>query len=311
MGPGGGAGFSSMDEALRTFMGAFGGGGGGGGGGIFDSFFGFESQGGGGRRPGASKKISLTLTLEEALQGVEKEVNLTNLATCSACHGKGAKSDADIKTCPTCSGSGQVHETRGFFSMSSVCPDCQGTGKIITNPCPVCHGQGLVRKKQRVKIKVPAGVDDDTRLRMGGYGDAGEHGGPNGDLYVFVHVKQHDVFTREGDDLIVDLPVSLSEAALGVKKEIPSLLGKSCRIQITEGTQSGKLLRVRHQGAPSIHTGVKGDLIIRVHVETPTHLSAKQKEILQQFQSTETEKNFPKRGSFMDRIKGFFSHLSS
>jgi molecular chaperone DnaJ len=304
-GPGGHAGFSSMEEALRTFMGAFGSSSGGES--IFDSFFGFESEGGEGERQGTSKKMNLSISFEEAMKGAEKEVVLNNYLTCSQCEGSGAASSSSIKKCSRCRGSGQIHQTRGFFSMTSVCPQCYGKGKTITDPCSECHGDGRVKKKQHIKIKVPAGVDTGMRLRMTGYGDAGEGGGPSGDLYVFISVESHSVFQREGDDILVELPLSFSEAALGCKKELPTPHGGSCRISIPEGTQNGKVLRVKGEGSPNVHGRGRGDMLVKVSVETPVNLNDKQKELLRQFGELEKEQNSPRKRSFFDKIKVFFS----
>lgn len=310
-GMGGGHGFSSMEEALRTFMEAFGGGGGSGSPGgdtVFDSFFG---GGFGGpqeyARQGVSKKAQLSVSFEEAAKGIEKEIAVTNYAECGKCKGNGAASSSDIKSCSTCHGTGQLHQSRGFFSMSSTCPHCHGSGKMITKPCDECHGVGKVKKKERVKVPIPAGIDDGMRLKMAGYGDAGDHGGPPGDLYVYINVKPHDIFKREGDDLILELPVTFSEAALGCKKEIPCLLSKKpIRLTIPEGTQTGKALRVKGEGLKNVHGHGKGDLLIHVHIETPVNLSSKQKSLLEDFQSTENEDNSPKRKSFLDKLKVFF-----
>ncbi|MBS0605054.1 MAG: molecular chaperone DnaJ [Verrucomicrobia bacterium] len=309
-GPSDHAGFSSMEEALRTFMGAFGGGGQpGGGDSIFDSFFGFDPEGAEDEgRQGASKKMNLSISFEEAMKGVEKEAALNNYATCSKCDGSGAANSSSIKKCTRCRGSGQIHQSRGFFSMTSVCPQCYGKGKTVTDPCSDCHGDGRVKKKQHIKIKVPAGVDTGMRLRMSGYGDAGEGGGPNGDLYVFISVEPHSVFQREGDDISVELPLSFSEAALGCKKELPTPHGGSCRISIPEGTQSGKTLRVKGEGAPNVHGRSKGDMMVKVIVETPVSLSEKQKDLLRQFGELEKEQNSPRKRSFFDKLKVFFSN---
>ncbi len=305
MGGMGGGGFSSMEEALKTFMGAFSGSMGGGGGSIFESFFGYDSVESS-LRQGASKKISLTITFEEAIKGTEKQVAITNYISCDTCSGSGAKSSRDIKTCSTCQGSGQVFQTRGFFSMSSTCSQCRGEGKIITNPCPICRGIGRIRKKQTVKIHIPAGVDNNMRLKMTGYGDAGEGGGPAGDLYVFIIVSPHDSFERDGDDVYLRLPITFSEASLGCKKEIPTPQGKNYRITIPEGSQNDKTFRIRDLGFPNVHGSGKGDLLVIVSVETPVNLSPKQKEILKNFQSLETDANHPKKKGFFDKVKSFF-----
>lgn len=302
----GGQGFSSMDEALRTFMGAFGGGES-----IFESFFGGggPSRGGHGhmRQQGASKRVNITLTFEEAAKGVEKELAITNNITCSDCNGKGAASFDGIERCDRCGGQGQVFEQRGFFSMSMTCPKCHGEGQMITKPCETCHGQGTVKDKQHVKVTIPAGVDSGMRLRMSGYGDAGYGGGPAGDLYVFIDVKDHDVFERDGNDIILDLPISFTEAALGCKKEVPSLLNHTCRITIPASTQNGKIFRVKGEGFPNVHGSGTGDLLVRIFVETPTNLNKRQKELLEEFATMERPANLPNRKSFLDKIKGLFS----
>lgn len=301
----GGQGFASMDEALRTFMGAFGGGES-----IFESFFGGGSPRGGHgqmRQQGASKRVNITLSFEEAAKGVEKELAITNNITCTDCNGRGAASFDGIERCDRCGGQGQVFEQRGFFSMSMTCPKCQGEGQMITKPCESCHGQGTVKDKQHVKVTIPAGVDSGMRLRMSGYGDAGYGGGPAGDLYVFIDVKDHDVFDREGDDIILDLPVSFTEAALGCKKEVPSLLNHTCRLTIPPGTQNGKIFRVKGEGFPNVHGSGTGDLLVRIFVETPTNLNKRQKELLEEFATMERPANLPNRKSFLDKIKGLFS----
>jgi len=313
-GPGGfpgGGGFASMEEALRTFMGAFGGGGRPGGGeSIFDSFFGgggVDAGEEGGSRKGASKKATVRITFEEAARGTEKELAINNYVACETCHGSGAKSANSIKTCQTCQGKGQIYQSRGFFSMSSVCPHCGGAGQVITDPCRTCSGAGRVKDKQRIKIRIPAGVDNGMRLKMSGCGDAGEAGGPPGDLYVYIEVEPHGAFTREGDDVYLELPVSFAEAALGSKKEVPTPLGETCRLQVPEGIQSGKLLRVNGKGFPNVHGQGHGDLLVRILVETPIKLSDKQKTLLRSFEELETPNNHPRKKTFLDKIKVFFS----
>ena len=308
-GMGGAGGFSSMEEALKTFMGAFGNGGGPGGDTMFDSFFGQEFGRGGQEyaRQGVSKKAQLTISFEEAAKGVEKEIAITNYIECGKCKGSGARSPQDIKTCSTCHGTGHLHQTRGFFSMSSTCPHCHGSGKMISTPCDECHGAGKVKEKQRVKVPIPAGIDDGMRLKMTGYGDAGEGGGPPGDLYVYVRVKPHDIFSRDGDNLVITLPISLTEAALGCKKDLPRLFSKKpVRLSIPSGTQTGKVLRVKGEGLKNVHGHGTGDLLINVQVETPVNLSSKQKSILEQFQETESSNNSPERKSFLEKLKTFF-----
>jgi molecular chaperone DnaJ len=303
----GAGGFSSMEEALRTFMGAFGGAGGGGGGSIFDSLFGFETEGEAGVEQGASKKMNLTLTFEEAVRGVEKTVVVSNYIACAKCQGSGAASEKAIKRCTRCQGSGQIHQTRGFFSMTSTCPTCQGRGKTIAEPCTECRGSGRVKEKEQVNLNIPAGIDTGMRLRMSGYGDAGEGGGPRGDLYVFITVEPHEVFERDGDDVFLELPIGFSEAALGCKKELPTPHKTNCRIVIPEGTQTGKIFRVKGEGFPNVHGQGKGDLLVKVLIETPINLSEKQKELLVAFGELEGTQNSPRKRSFFDKLKSFFS----
>lgn len=306
-GAGGARGFSSMEDALRTFMGAFGGQGGDS---IFESFFGGGFGQGGGRpgvRQGASKRANITITFEEAARGTEKELAITNLEACETCKGRGTTSPDGVKTCSRCGGQGQIFEQRGFFSMSMPCPQCHGEGQTITDPCKECHGEGLVKKKQRVKVHIPAGVDTGMRMKMSGYGDAGPGGGPAGDLFVNITVKPHEVFQREGDDILLELPISFAEAALGCKKEVPSIFEHSARLTIPEGTQCGKVFRIRNEGFPNVHGSGKGDLLVRIFVETPTRLTKEQKDLLEAFAKLEGPNNLPQKKGFLDKLKGLFS----
>jgi molecular chaperone DnaJ len=306
----GAGGFENMEDALRTFMGAFGGMGGDS---VFESFFGggpqggFRRNGGSMPRPGASKRVSLNISFEEAARGADKELAVTNLVACKTCNGKRTASSNGIKRCTRCEGAGQVFEQRGFFSMSMACPQCHGEGQMVTDPCTACHGEGLVKEKQRVKVHIPAGVDTGMRLKMSGYGDSGLFGGPNGDLYVMVNVQPHEMFHREGDDVILDFPISFSDAALGCKKEVPSLGSTHSRIVIPEGTQNGKVFRIKGEGFPNVHGRGKGDLLVKIFVETPTRLSKKQKELLEEFSKLEEPANRPKQTTFLDKLKSLFS----
>lgn len=304
----GGGGFASMDEALRTFMSAFGGGGMDN---LFEGYFG--GGGGGGRssarthRQGASKRVNITISFEEAAKGVDKELAITNYIACTDCQGRGAASQQGIKRCSRCNGTGQVYEQRGFFSMSMTCPTCEGEGQTITDPCKTCRGKGVVKEKQHVKVHIPAGVDSGMRLKMSGYGDAGQGGGPPGDLYVFITVSPHEIFEREGDNVLLDLPISFSEAGLGCKKDVPAIGGHTCRIHIPEGTQNSTIFRVKGEGFPNVHGQGKGDLLVKIFVETPSKLSEQQKQLLREFSKLESPANLPKRKGFLDKIKGLFS----
>ncbi|MBI5272993.1 MAG: molecular chaperone DnaJ [Chlamydiia bacterium] len=302
-------GFASMEEALRTFMGAFGNGGSGGprGESLFDLFGGgVENAEEGGARQGASKKTTIRVSFEEAAKGTEKEISINNFVSCETCHGSGARSKNGIKTCSTCQGKGQVYQSRGFFSMASACPHCNGAGKTITDPCKTCSGAGRVKEKRHVTIRIPAGIDNGMRLKINGYGDAGEGGGPTGDLFAYIEVEPSETFKREGDDVYLELPITFVEASLGCKKEVPTPLGESVRIQIAEGTQNNKLLRASGKGFPNVHGQGHGDLLIRVAVETPIKLSEKQKTLLRSFEEVETPNNHPRRKGFLEQIKTLF-----
>ncbi|WP_213319058.1 molecular chaperone DnaJ [Chlamydiifrater volucris] len=309
-----GGGFGNMEDALRTFMGAFGDLGGGGS--IFDNLFGGlggDSFGGDAASAsrGASKKVHIKLSFEEAARGVDKELVISGYQACASCDGSGASTKDGVKTCGKCRGSGQVVQTRGFFSMASACPECGGEGKVIVDPCKNCKGQGRVKDKRQISVHIPAGVDSGMRLKMDGYGDAGKNRGPSGDLYVCIDVASHPVFERQGDNLILDLPIGFVDAALGMKKEIPTLLKEgTCLLTIPEGIQSGTVLKVRGHGFPNVHGRGKGDLLVRVWVETPQRLSEEQKDLLRKFSSTEKAENFPKKRGFLDKIKSFFSDFA-
>lgn len=311
-GPGGG--FSSMDEALRTFMSAFGGES------IFEGIFGGFGGGGGGNggmggsRQGASTRATITLSFEEAAKGVDKELAISNYVRCKECQGRGSPSPRGISSCPTCGGNGQVFEQRGFFSMSMTCHRCSGRGQIITDKCKPCQGEGVIKEKQRVKVHIPAGVDNGMRLKMSGYGDAGVGGGPPGDLYVFINVEAHELFEREGDDVLLTLPISFAEAALGCKKDVPSPTGEHYNVTIPEGTQTGTILLIKNAGFRNVHSHastfgrqVKGDLKVKVVVETPTKLTSEQRQFFQKLKELETPSNMPKRKGFLDKIKEIFS----
>ncbi|MDO4896248.1 MAG: molecular chaperone DnaJ [Moraxella sp.] len=301
------AGGFSADDLNDIFGSFFGGGRGGfGGGGGFGDIFGDMFGGGSGSRAskGSDLLYRLTINLEEAVSGCKKEVNYTTSVSCNTCDGKGAKSSADIATCTTCGGHGQVRMQQGFFVVQQPCPACHGNGKTIKNPCIDCHGTGKQQKSQTLEVSIPAGVDNGDRVRLSGKGEAGDNGMPSGDLYVEINVKPHDIFTRHGADLHMDVPVDIATASLGSEVEIPTLTGK-LKIKIAEGTQSGKLLRVRGKGVTTVRGGMQGDLICRVIVKTPTNLTHEQKSLLEQFAKTLHGDNStdPKKKGFFDKIK--------
>lgn len=276
--------------------------------GNFGDIFG-QSRGGGRQRRGSDLRYVIELTLEEAVRGCKKEISFTAPAPCETCDGKGAKNASDIQTCSTCNGHGQVRMQQGFFAVQQTCPNCGGSGQEIKNSCNDCHGSGVKEKSRTLEVSIPAGVDDGDRVRLAGEGEAGGSGVQNGDLYVEVRVKEHPVFKRQGADLYMDVPVSITDAALGKEVEIPTLDGK-VKIKVAEGTQSGKLLRVRGKGVTPVRTTMKGDLICRIMVETPVNLTREQKDLLRQFQDTldgdSKHHQSPKKKSFFEKLGDLF-----
>lgn len=299
-----GGGYASMEEALRTFMGAFGSES------IFDQMFGMGGEGvreGAGYQQGASKRLTISIPFTEAYTGVEKELTVSNYIVCDKCKGKRTLSSSGVRKCPRCGGMGQVFEQRGFFSMSMTCPQCHGEGQTIQDPCPECRGEGRVKGKRKVHFHIPAGVDSGMRLKLSGYGDVGIGGAAPGDLFIYINVEPHEVFERQGNDVLLELPISFAEAALGCKKEIPSLHKGKLKLTVPEGIQSGKSLRVKGEGFPSIHGGeAKGDLLVHIVAETPVNLSSRQKELLEQFLESETSSNCPRKKGFFERIRDLF-----
>ncbi len=281
---------------------------------IFDDVFG-DIFGGrsGGRQAyrGADLRYDLELSLEDAVQGVTVKVKIPTHVKCGSCNGSGAKKGTSPTTCTTCGGQGQVRMQQGFFSIQQTCPRCKGAGKIITDPCATCHGSGQVQESKTLSVKIPAGVDTGDRIRLAGEGEPGENGGPPGDLYVQVRIKPHPLFTRVGNDLACEMPISFATAALGGELDVPTLGGR-VRLKIPPETQTGKVFRLRGKGVRSIQQRGVGDLLCKVVVETPVHLNQKQKELLQQFEETlqeRKEKHNPKTRSWLDGVKQFFEDL--
>jgi molecular chaperone DnaJ len=276
----------------------------GGGGGIFESIF------GGGHDPSAPQRgtdlrYDLELTLEEAALGCEKEISITKLDLCDACEGSGVERGSRIRTCATCGGRGQVLTTRGIFSIAQTCPQCRGAGRIPEKPCKACRGEGKRERTSKIKLRIPPGVDTGTRLRSAGNGEAGTRGGPPGDLYVVLHLKPHEIFQRDGDDLLCEVPVSFVQAALGAEIEVPTLEG-SATVKIPPGTQPGTVLRLRGKGIKNLQGYGPGDLHVRVQVEVPTHLTAEQRAKLQEFAALCDGRETPLARSFFEKAKKFF-----
>jgi len=286
--------------------------GGGGGGSMFDDLFG----GGGGRRRdtsgkkrGSDLRYDLEITLEEAAAGVEKDLEIEKYVSCGKCSGSGSKSGGSgAKACTTCGGRGVVGQQRGIFIQQATCPECRGAGQVIADPCGHCNGDGRRQAPERVTIRIPAGVDDGTRLRSTGKGDAGMRGGPAGDLYVFLNLKAHDIFQRDADDLYCEVPLPFSTAALGGELEVPTLTGRAT-MKVPAGTQGGTTFRLRDRGIASLSSGRKGDLHVEVQVEVPTKLNSEQKAKLQEFTESIGEKNSPMQESFFEKAKRFFDPL--
>ncbi|ODV14286.1 MAG: molecular chaperone DnaJ [Thiobacillus sp. SCN 64-317] len=285
----------------------------GGGGGFSDAFsdiFGDIFGGGANRRDrvyrGADLRYNLEIDLEEGARGTETKIRIPTLEECDTCHGSGAKPGTTPTTCTTCSGHGQVRIQQGFFSVQQTCPRCGGTGKMVTDPCLSCHGEGRVKKHKTLSVKIPAGVDSGDRIRLAGEGEAGVNGGPPGDLYVVIHIKEHPVFKREGDNLHCEMPISFATAALGGEVEIPTLDGHA-KIKIPVETQSGKVFRLRGKGIKGVRSHAPGDLMCHMLVETPVNLSERQRELLREFESLSPGRNNnPRAQSFMDKVKSFF-----
>ena len=304
-GGGGGGRSSAGHDPFDIFREVFGGGGGGGGG-IFDEFFGGGGGGGGSAvESGADLRYDVEISLEDAAAGTEKELRYRRNVTCADCGGSGAEAGAKPTTCPDCGGSGYITSSRGFIQFRQSCPRCQGTGQVIDNPCRTCRGDGRIQDTSTVKVRIPAGVETGSRLRSSGKGEAGPRGGPSGDLYIIVHVAEHDIFERSGDDLYTEIPIKFTIAALGGTIDVPTLSGKG-NLKIPEGTQSGTTFRLRNQGMPSLRGGPKGDLLIKVKIEVPKKLNKDQRKALEDFAEACGDAAHPVEEGFFEKAKKFF-----
>ncbi len=280
---------------------------------IFGDVFG-DIFGGGGARArgsqvfrGSDLRYNLELSLEEAVRGTEMRIRVPALEACETCHGSGARPGTSATTCATCGGHGQVRMQQGFFSIQQTCPNCRGSGKVISSPCIECHGQGRIKNTKTLSVKVPAGVDEGDQIRLAGEGEIGENGGPAGDLYVQIHLKPHPLFKRDGDDLHCEMPVSFAIATVGGDVEIPTLDGRAS-LKIPPGTQTDKVFRLRSKGVTNVRTGHMGDLYCHTSVETPVNLTKRQKELLEEFDvlvRAGGARHNPREQSWMDKIKSF------
>ena len=278
---------------------------------IFGDLFGEMFNMGGNRRAsraqrGRDLKFDMRLEFEEAVFGVEREISIRRAEVCEDCSGTGSEGSKQPETCQQCGGRGQVRSQQGFFSVARTCPVCSGTGSVVRNPCKLCRGDARIQREHKILVKVPAGVEQDTRIRYSGEGDAGRFGGPGGDLYVVLEVKAHKFFERDGDDLHCVIPVSFPQASLGTELEIATLEGKET-LKVPEGTQSGKEFKLKGKGVPHLNSHGKGDLIVEVRVQTPNKLSKQQKELLKQLAETMTVENIPSARGLFGKVKDIFS----
>ena len=282
---------------------------------IFGEFFGFGDLFGTGRsgrrtrgQRGADLREDITIEFEEAVFGTEKKISYRRHENCDGCGGSGSAHGKTPTTCRTCGGRGQVRYQQGFFSIARTCPTCQGSGSIISDPCTKCRGEGRLVQQKMVEAKIPAGVEDETRIRFTGLGEAGMHGGPAGDLYLVLHVKDHPFFERQGNDLHCVVPISFTQAALGAEIPVPTLEAAQV-LKIPEGTQSGTVLKVRGKGVPVLNGHGKGDLFVEVRVQTPSKLTRRQRELLEELQASTQVENKPERRSIIGKVKEMFNEF--
>ncbi len=302
-GGGGGAG-GPFHDPFDIFSEVFGGGGGGS---IFEEFFGGggSRQGAGGAQRGSDLRYDLEIELEEAARGLEKEISFRKPVVCDRCNGSGAEPGSSVVTCSTCGGKGQVTASKGFFSIRQTCPTCHGSGQKIEKVCTKCGGEGRVNETTKIKVKIPPGVDTGSKLRSANNGEAGTHGGPAGDLYIVIHVKDHDIFERQEENLYCDIPIKFTLASLGGTIEVPTLSGKAS-LKIPPATQTGTTFRLKGKGLPSLRGGYFGDQLVRVHVEVPRSLNAEQRQKLEEFALACGDADEPVGKGFFEKAKKFF-----
>ncbi|WP_346907081.1 molecular chaperone DnaJ [uncultured Roseibium sp.] len=282
---------------------------------IFEEFFGMggggRRGGGGGRERGADLRYNLEISLEEAFSGKTVEVEVPTSVTCEACSGSGAKPGSSPTACRTCGGAGRVRAAQGFFTLERTCPSCQGRGQVISDPCSDCGGAGRTTQERTLSVNIPAGIEDGTRIRLAGEGEAGLRGGPAGDLYIFLSLKPHDLFQRDGADLYCRVPISMTTATLGGQFDVPTVDGSTSRVKVPEGTQAGKQFRLRGKGMPVMRSSQHGDMYIQVTVETPTNLTKRQRELLAEFEQESSGENHPESAGFFSKVKDFIDNLGA
>ncbi|MBI1217252.1 MAG: molecular chaperone DnaJ [Rhodobacteraceae bacterium] len=277
---------------------------------LFGDFMGGRGGAGGRSRAqrGSDLRYNLRVTLEEAYAGVQKTINVPASVACASCNGTGAEGGAEPVTCPTCSGMGKVRAQQGFFTVERTCPTCGGMGQIVKNPCRACGGAGRIEKERALSVNIPAGVETGTRIRLAGEGEAGMRGGPTGDLYIFIEVREHPIFQRDGVNLYCRVPVAITAAALGGDIDVPTIDGGRSKVKVPAGSQTGKQMRLRSKGMPALRGGGHGDMLIELAVETPVNLTARQKELLREFEKL-SEDNNPEGSSFFTKVKGFWDGM--
>ena len=274
---------------------------------IFEGIFGMgRGRNSGGRERGADLRFNMEITLEEAFAGKTAQVKLPTSVTCEACSGTGAKAGTKPKTCPTCQGHGRVRHQQGFFTLERTCVSCQGRGQVIDSPCPSCAGAGRVTRERTLSVNIPPGVEDGTRIRLAGEGEAGTRGGPTGDLYIFLSIGAHDMFQRDGADLHCRVPISMVTAALGGEFEVPAIDGAKAKVKVPSGTQSGRRFRLTGKGMPVLRSKQTGDMYVQVMVETPQNLTKRQRELLAEFETLSSQETQPESAGFFTRVKEFF-----
>ncbi|MBR2691833.1 MAG: molecular chaperone DnaJ [Aquamicrobium sp.] len=282
---------------------------------IFEDIFGEMMGGGrrrssGGRERGADLRYNMEISLEEAYAGKTAQIHVPASLSCDECSGSGAKPGTQPVTCSMCHGHGKVRASQGFFSIERTCPQCQGRGQTIKDPCPKCAGQGRVTEERSLSVNIPAGIEDGTRIRLAGEGEAGLRGGPSGDLYIFLAIKPHEFFQRDGADLYCKVPISMTTAALGGSFEVTTLDGSQTRVKVPEGTQNGRQFRMKGKGMPVLRQPQIGDLYIQTAVETPQNLTRRQRELLEEFEQLSSKENSPQSSGFFSRMKDFFESFS-
>jgi molecular chaperone DnaJ len=280
---------------------------------IFEGIFGMASARGrgSGRERGSDLRYNMEITLDEAFRGKTAQIRIPTSVTCEACSGSGAKAGTKPKPCSTCGGAGKIRHAQGFFTLERTCPTCHGRGQVIDDPCKVCGGGGRVTRERTLSVNIPTGVEDGTRIRLAGEGEAGVRGGPPGDLYIFLEVAPHEFFQRDGADLHCRVPVSMSSAALGGEFEVPAIDGSKVRVKVPAGTQTGRRFRLSGKGMPVLRAKQTGDMYVQVAVETPQNLTKRQRELLTEFEKLSSEQTQPESAGFFSRVKEFFDGLGS